>query len=210
MKLYAEVRQLRLRQIVADVGLVSAVYGFSRLGVALHDVVARLAAPGRALQQAGERLSTSGTDGAMAVDDIPLVGDALRRPFDSLAEAGDALSQAGMSQEDAVLTLALALGLAVALLPILYFTGRWASWRTGWIAEASAADDLRSEADNLRLFALRALTNRPLRELRRATPHPLRAYQAGEYRELAELELRSLGLNPLNPLGRQPRQELHD
>jgi hypothetical protein len=202
MKLYAEIPQLRLRQITADMALVGAVYRFARLGTGLHDVAARLAAPGRALQQAGERLSASGTDGGMAVDDIPLVGDALRRPFDGLTEAGGALSQAGMSQEDAVLTLALALGLLVALLPILYLMGRWAAWRTGWIAEASAADDLRSEPDNLRLFALRALTNRSLRELRRASPDPLRAYQAGEYRELGELELRSLGL--------QPRPELQD
>jgi hypothetical protein len=52
---------------------------------------------------------------------------------------------------------------------------------------------------DLELFALRALANRPLRELYRVTPDPAGALRAGDYAGLAALELRSLGLRAEPP-----------
>jgi hypothetical protein len=60
--------------------------------------------------------------------------------------------------------------------------------------EAGAAADLRIDADDLRLFALRAVANAPLHVLRRATPDPAAALERGDDDALAGIELERLGL----------------
>jgi hypothetical protein len=53
---------------------------------------------------------------------------------------------------------------------------------------------LRDDRADLHLFALRAVANRPLRQLHRVTPDPAGALAAGDYEGLAALELNALGL----------------
>lgn len=65
-----------------------------------------------------------------------------------------------------------------------------------WILEASAASKLRIDADDLRLFAIRAIATRPLYELRRACPDPAGCLADENYEPLAALELSALGLQP--------------
>jgi hypothetical protein len=52
---------------------------------------------------------------------------------------------------------------------------------------------------DLELFAIRAVANRPLRELRRVSADPAGALRAGEHHALADLELRALGLRARPP-----------
>lgn len=92
------------------------------------------------------------------------------------------------------MTLALWLGVIVAALPILLVLLVWLPERVRWMRDASVAADLRDTGVDLRLFAHRAVANRSLRELRRATRDPGRALADGDFAVLAEIELRSLGL----------------
>jgi hypothetical protein len=194
MEIYASAPGLRTRQVVADLGMLLWVWLFWRLGRVVHDLIAALAAPGRAVERAGRSLS----DGAMAsggvADDVPLIGEALRRPFDAVAEGGRSLVEAGVAQQETTATLALVLGLVIGGLPILWLGVRWASWRWRWYTEASAVRHLLGEPGGVALLAHRALGQRTLRQLRAVEPDPWGAFATGRHELLAQAELDAVGL----------------
>jgi len=119
MSWYAETPALRLRQQLHDLFVVVWALVWLRVGVAVHEAVQRLAAPGRALERAGRDLSDGLGGAADRADDVPLLGDDLSAPLDSASGAGSALAEAGQVQQDAVGLLALVLTLVVAGLPVL-------------------------------------------------------------------------------------------
>lgn len=194
MKLYAELPGARARQIAADV--LTVVWGivWTRIGLRAHELVGRLAGAGAEVEDAGRGLASAARQAAENVADAPLVGTALRVPFDAVSGAGRTLAQAGQAQQDAVHTLALWVGIAVVAIPLYVVLRSYLPWRVGWIRSASQAVALRNAAADLRLFALRAVATRPLRDLRRASEDPGRDLAEGRYHALAEVELRSLGL----------------
>jgi len=199
VRLYAETPGRRARQVAADVAVLGALWAAWRLGTWLHDLVAALAGPGRAAVDAGEELADTAGGAAEQAGSVPVVGDALRGPLDALADAGGTLADAGLAQQGAIADLALVLALAVAAVPALLLLALWLPRRVRGAREATAAAHLRSGSGALRLFALRALVHRPLRDLRRAAPDPWAAYEAGEWDALAAVELRALGLRPPPP-----------
>jgi hypothetical protein len=73
----------------------------------------------------------------------------------------------------------------------------WLPWRIRWVQRTRAARRLLAAHADPALFALRALTNRSLRDLLRVHPDPARAWRAGDpaaTAALAQLELAALGL----------------
>jgi hypothetical protein len=194
MKLYAEERLYRTRQILQDVAVLLWVVIWVRIGMIFHDLFAKLTAPGRLVETAGERLASTMTDIAGEIGDLPLVGDAMEEPFQAASTAGGELAGAGQTQQEVVLTIALWLGILLALIPILFVLYKYLPERFRWIRDASAASRLRIDAEDLHLFALRAVATKPLYELRRAHPDPAGALARGEYAPLAALELGQLGL----------------
>lgn len=194
MKLYAEISWQRSRQIAADVAVAVWIVVWIRIGTWIHELVNRLAEPGKSVEGAGSGIASSMESAADRIGDLPGVGGTLREPFDAAAGAGDALARAGAAQQDAVHTLALWLGILLAVIPIGYVLLRYVPWRGRWIREASAAARLRIDAADLHLFALRAVATRPLYELQKVTPDPAAALAAGDYGALASLELGALGL----------------
>lgn len=197
---YAETWGRRAGQVVGDIAVLAAVWVAWRVGTWLHDLVAALAGPGRAAADAGDDVAGAAARGAEQAAGVPVVGEALRAPFDTLADAGRAIASAAAAQQEAVGDLALALALTVGGLPVLLLLALWLPRRVRGAREAGAAARLRGGSADLRLFALRALVHRPLRDLHRAAPDPWAAYQAGEWEALAAVELRALGLRP--PTGR--------
>lgn len=197
MQLYAEDRILRIRQIATDAFVVGWVVGWALLGRALHGLVSGLAGAGRLLEDAGGDFARSAGGAADRVDDLPVLGDRLATPFGAVADGGSAVARAGVAQQDAVSTLALALGVLLALLPIVWLLGRYLPGRLRWVRQANAARALLDGAGDLRLFALRALANQPLERLRAVAPDPAGAFEAGDrdvVAALAALELGTLGL----------------
>jgi hypothetical protein len=194
MRPYAETASLRARQVLTDLLVAAWVAVWVLAGVTLKGLLDKLAGPGRTLQDAGDDLSGSVGTIQDQVVRIPVVGDDLRAPFGRVGEVGRTLARAGETQQQVVHDLALWLGLVVAVLPVALVLLWWAPRRWRWATEAGAAARLRAETSDLELFALRAVANRPLRELRRVSDDPAADLAAGDYEDLAALELRALGL----------------
>ena len=157
MKIYAEVPYHRTRQIASDVAVGIWIVVWIRIGIWIHDLVAELAGPGETVENAGSGFAENLASIRDRVGDVPLVGDQLRAPFDAAARAGRTLEQAGAAQQDVIHTLALWLGILLAVIPIGYVLLRQVPKRVRWIREASAASKLRIDAADLHLFALRAV-----------------------------------------------------
>jgi hypothetical protein len=196
MRIYAQTPMYRTRQQLGDLLLLAWCIGWILIAVFLHDLVSNLAGPGRLLEDAGRGLTDSMSEVSAAVGDVPVAGDALQAPFDLAGGVGDQLREAGQAEQDAVATLAFWLALIIAVLPIGWALLRWLPTRLRWVREAAAA---RRVIDDVELFALRALTNRSLRELASLGPGPAAAWKSGDKTvllALAELELSALGLRP--------------
>jgi hypothetical protein len=196
MKLYAETAGMRARQLLGDLAVLAWVAAWVAAGVTLYRLVERLAGPGRTLERAGGDFAGDVAAIQERVGRLPAVGDELPEPFGRLGGLGRLLAEAGTTQQEVVHQLALVLGVFVAAAPIAALLVVWLPRRVAWAREAGAASRLRRAGADLELFAIRAVANRPLRELRRVTPDPAGALRAGDYQGLAELELRALGLRP--------------
>jgi len=194
VKLYAETAGLRARQLLGDLAVLAWTAAWVWAGLTLYRLVDKLAVPGARLEQAGGGFAGDVAEIQQKVGRLPVVGGDLQGPFGRLAGVGRTLADAGATQQQVVHQLALWLGVLVAAVPIAALLVAWLPRRVAWAREAGAASRLRLAGADLELFALRALANRPLRELRRVTPDPAGALRAGEYEALADLELRALGL----------------
>ncbi|HEV8648926.1 MAG TPA: hypothetical protein VG276_05850 [Actinomycetes bacterium] len=202
MRLYAETASLRARQVVTDLLVVAWATTWVLAGLTLKRLLDKLAGPGRTLRDAGSELAGSAGSIQDRVGRIPVVGDELRAPFGRVGDVGRTLVRAGETQQQVVHDLALWLGLVVAVLPVALVLLWWGPRRWRWVTEASAASRFRAGVSDLELFALRAVANRPLRELRRVSADPAADLAAGDYEALAALELRALGLRADPPRGR--------
>jgi hypothetical protein len=195
MKLYAEQAPLRLRQVATDLVVAAWVAGWAWLGVAAYRLVGRLAGPVGTVERAGDDFAGNMRAVHDKVGRVPLVGEELRGPFGRLGEVGQTLAGAAHDQQQAVHQLAWWLGVLLAAVPIVTLLALWLPPRLRWAREAAAAARLRRGRADLHLFALRAVANRPLRQLLRVTDDPAGALAAGDYEGLAALELRALGLS---------------
>ena len=194
VKLYAETAGLRARQVLGDLAVVAWTAAWVWAGVTLYRLVEKLAVPGARLEQAGGGFAGDVAEIQQKVGRVPVVGNELQGPFGRLAGVGQTLADAGATQQQVVHQLALWLGILVAAVPVVTLLLAWLPRRVSWAREAGAASRLRLAGADLELFALRAVANRPLRQLHRVTPDPTGALRAGDYEALADLELRALGL----------------
>ncbi len=197
MKLYADRPGRRARQLLTDLLVVVWVYAWVRLGLWLHDLVEKLAAPGRKVESAGNGLADNLSSAGDKIDNVPGVGGGLAAPFNKAAEAARSLASAGHEQQQIVGDLALALSLALVAVPLGLVLFGWLPLRVRWVRRASAAAALRDGVAGRDLLALRALARQPLRRLSALDPQIAAAWRRGDpdaVDNLAALELRSLGL----------------
>lgn len=78
MKIYAELPLRRWLQVAADLFVALWTFVWSRLAMALHDVVQRLAAPGRTIESAGRRFEEAVGGAGAEAGDVPVVGEELQ------------------------------------------------------------------------------------------------------------------------------------
>jgi len=197
MKLYAETPGRRTAQIAADLLLVVWLLAWAWAGSVVHDATLELAGPGRQLTESATGLSGALTDAGGTLDDVPLIGDEVRTPFDEASGAADRLAEAGRAQVRSVERLALWLGLSVAAIPILLACLVHVPRRVRFVRRASAGARFVDAADDLDLFALRALVHQPMHVLAKVSDDPAGAWRRGDTAvtdRLAEIELRSVGL----------------
>lgn len=199
MKIYADAPGRRARQMLGDLLLVLWVAFWVRLALVVRDATLALAAPGEQIEAGAAGLASRLRDAGSAVGDVPLVGDQARAPFDGAGDAADRIAAAGAAQVEAVQTLAFWLSLCVGAVPILVVAAVWLPLRWWFIREATAGQRFVDASADLDLFALRAMSNQPMRRLARISQDPVRAWREGDdrvVRELATLELRDAGLAP--------------
>ncbi|WP_051515957.1 hypothetical protein [Candidatus Blastococcus massiliensis] len=198
MRPYAQHPALRLRQAVADVGMLAWTLLWILAARAAHGAVLVLAEPGRAVEDLGRSVGGSMESAAGVAEDLPVVGDELSAPFDALAEASGSVRGAGQSAQDAVDTLATVLAVLLVVLPVGWMLLRWLPWRLRYVREAGAATRLLAgPSPDVELLAARALATAPLPRLAALPTGTGAAWRAGDpaaTRALAELELARLGL----------------
>ncbi|WP_432478437.1 hypothetical protein [Nocardioides sp. GXQ0305] len=206
MRLYAQTPARATRQVAADLFLVLWLLGWTWAGLAVHDATLELAAPGEQLAASATGMSGAMQDAGGALDDVPVVGDEVRAPFDEASGAADRLAEVGRDQVRAVEQLAVVLGLAVAAVPILLGCLIHVPRRVRFVRRASAGARFVDAGEDLDLFALRALAHQPLHVLARISDDPAGAWRRGDREvtdRLAELELRASGLRPPGPVVRR-------
>ena len=210
MQLYADQPARRTRQILGDVLVVLWVIAWVAVGLAVHDAVAQLAAPGRTLEDAGTTLSQGLGDAGSGLAGIPLLGEELGAPFDAAGDAADGLARAGADLQRGVATAALLAGTAVAAWPILTVVALWLWRRIRFARRAATARALLAGGAGVDLFALRALTRLPLHALTAVSADPAGDWRRGDpavVHRLAGLALSEAGVRlPAPVAGISPRR----
>ncbi|WP_433209865.1 hypothetical protein ACQP00_46150 [Dactylosporangium sp. CS-047395] len=197
MKLYADRAPVAIRQLLTDVLVVVWVYAWVRIGMAVFDLIQKLAAPGRQLEDAGNGLASNLNGAGDRINRVPGVGDNIAAPFRDAAKAAGSLASAGREQQDIVNDLAWILSLVIVVLPVLLVVGLWLPLRIRWVRRAGSAARLRGVTAGRDLLALRALATQPLKRLLKVDPEVAALWRRGDpetVEALARLELRALGL----------------
>jgi hypothetical protein len=197
MTWYSEIPARRARQIAGDLWLVAWSALWIWVAFRLYDLVMNLAGPGQAISDSANDLAAQFDDAGGAVAQVPLIGDALRSPFDGMGTAAIAIADAGQTLADAVGVLARFLAIALGVLGIASWAMVWVPVRIAFIRRATAARRLLDATEDLDLFALRAMARQPLHLLARISDDPAGAWRRGDrdvISALASLELRAEGL----------------
>lgn len=199
MRMYAQTPVRRTWQVVADLCAVAVMALAVWFALLVHETIMLLAGPGRATQEAGNRLAGSLGDAGNAAARVPLVGDTLKKPLLSAAEAGHSLAQAGQTEQNSVRDLAFLVALVLIVVPVLTVLLLWLPPRLHWMRSANRAHALLTRPGGADLFALRAL-NGPLRDLARVDSPDgdlVGAWRRGDQAvidDLCRLGLRQVGL----------------
>lgn len=194
---YAELPARRSRQLLADLVVAAALLLCLALAIAVHGLVAELAAPGRSLESAGSDLAARMSEAGSAAEGVPLVGDELSSPFDQASESGSTIQRAGQQTQDAVAVLAVVLACLTGGFPALIVLLGWLPRRVRFARRAASAARLRDHEGGLDLLALRALARQPVRQVSRFRGDAVAGWRAQDpvvVRELAGAELRRMGL----------------
>jgi hypothetical protein len=197
MKIYADSRARRTRQIVADLVFVGWITVWMLIGLFVHDAVMQLAVPAERTDQAATGLAGHLRTASGKLRDVPLVGDTAASPFDLAAGSADSLAEAGRRGVDAVTDLAFWLTLSIIAIPVSGVGVFFIPVRVRFVRNATAGRALIEATEDLNLFALRALTRQPLHVLAKISDDPAGAWKAGDTKvisALAGLELRDAGL----------------
>lgn len=199
MTWYSDIPSRRARQVFGDVWLIVWSLLWVWAAFRVHELVMNLATPGLAIADGATDLAGNISSAGESISQVPLVGDTLGAPFDGMSSAALSIADAGQATADAVSLLARFLAIALALLGIASFAMFWVPIRIAFIRRATAARRFVDAAEDLDLFALRAMARQPLTALARITDDPAGAWRRQDralIHALATLELRSEGLKP--------------
>jgi hypothetical protein len=202
MNWYSSYPRHRARQIIADALALAVVILSIVVAVTVVGAIRALGSFGRDLEQAGESFAGNLADAGEQLGGVPLVGEGIRVPLDAAAEAGDAVAQAGRSQQALVESVAVGTGWALVLVPLLILALLWLTPRVRFARRSGLVRRMLAAGLTADTLAARALAQQPLRRLAAIHPDPAAAWRAGDaevVRDLAALELRRAGV-PLSAL----------
>lgn len=194
MHLYSDLPRARALQIAGDVVALVVLVGGIVLAVALHGAIAALEGVGSDVAKSGKGLASTLGEIGKQLGGVPLIGGAIRAPFDAASGAGSTLAAAGADWAAGVERIAVLAGWTVALLVVLVVLAGWVRPRLVGVLQRGAVARLADDPD---LLALRALTGRPSRALAAVGPDAGAAWRRGDpeiVRRLAAIALRDAGL----------------
>jgi hypothetical protein len=194
---YATTPTRLLAQLISDVAVIAWTSIWVLVGMAVHSAVATIADFGRQVEGGASGIAGNFDSAGEGADKVPLIGDALSKPFAAAGEAARDIASAGHTLGVTASWLAWLLALAVAAPPILAIAMPWLFLRIRFFRRKWTAVTLASTAAGEQLLALRALANRPLAKLAAITPDPVGAWRDLDpiaIRGLAALELRASGV----------------
>ncbi|MFD8883242.1 hypothetical protein ACFV0H_12035 [Streptomyces erythrochromogenes] len=201
MLLYAQTPARRNRQILADLIALLLIAAAVKFALAVHGAIMMLAEPGRKVESSGDSLAAALDDAGETASRVPFVGDLLKAPFRSAADAGSGIADAGQSLQDTVGQVAFLAALGLIVVPVAFVLLLWLPLRLRWIRRSATIRCLRDTPGGADLLALRALTGPP-GELA-ALPAPpgglADAWRRGDRQvisDLSEVTLRRAGLRP--------------
>lgn len=197
MGLYSPYPRHRTRQIAADLFGIALTVLVITVAVVVAESIRALAAVGRGLEDAGESIYGGLTDAGNALGGIPLVGDAVRAPFDAAATAGGSVTDAGTNLVALIETLATVVGWTIALPALLVLVLVWVLPRARFTRRSAETRRLMAAGLSAETLAVRALLRAPLATLASVHPDAGGAWREGDprvIRDLAGLELRRLGV----------------
>jgi hypothetical protein len=165
------------------------------LGITVGTFVERLGAVGESVEGAGRAIHRAG-DAVGRLSEVPLVGEGFETVADEIRTIGDETVQNGRSVEQDIDTLALLIGVGLAVGPTLPVLAMWIPPRVSRERERRALRRSLKSGDGVALayLANRAVAGRLFRELRTASDDPVADLAAGRYEALAALELEHLAL----------------
>jgi hypothetical protein len=197
LKLYSDFPARRIRQVTADIVALTLITVSICVGVYVHSLVMDLATFGVQVETAGEGFSETLTDVGDRVAVVPFLGGGVQSLFDDASDAGTNLADAGRSGQEAIRNLAVGLGSAIAVLPVLTILALWLLPRIRFVRRAGVAKKLLTSTGSLDLLALRALTSQNLSSLTAISPAVADEWRKGDAStilSLAALELKSSGV----------------
>lgn len=199
MRIYAQTPARRNRQLLADLLAVLLMAAAVLFALAVRRTIMLLAEPGRKVESSGDSLATELGNAGNAASKVPLVGDLLKTPLQSAADASTGFADAGQSLQDTVGQVATLTTTALIVVPVAFVLLLWLPPRLRWIRRSTITRRIFETPGGADLLALRALTG-PLGDLA-ALPAPpgglADAWRRGDepvIADLAKVALRRAGL----------------
>ncbi|MET1012249.1 MAG: hypothetical protein ABWY83_07695 [Actinomycetota bacterium] len=196
--------RLSQRSVVAiDVLVLLWTVAWLVLGITVGTFVERLGAVGESVEGAGHAIHRAG-DAVGRLTDVPLVGEGFEAVANEIRTIGNETVQNGRSVEQDIDTLALLIGVGLAVGPTLPVLAVWIPPRMSRERERRELRRSLKSGDGVALayLANRAVAGRLFRELRTASDDPVADLAAGRYEALAALELEHLALGSTSWLPR--------
>jgi len=199
MKPYADDPHRMAWQIVADCVAVAAIIVSVRVGMAVHDTIARLASVGERVEGAGNDLSGSLSTIGDTLAGIPLVGSLISDPFTRASDAAHGITDMGVAIQEQVHAVATLAGVIVAVAPIIVVLLVWLVPRLRFAVRAARVARIAATPAGRDLLALRALVSAPLKDLERLSTDVAADWRTGNHaivEALAALEMDRSGVRP--------------
>lgn len=180
-----------------DVVAVTTTTVFLALGVFASVQLLRLSALSGSLHDAATAIGQTG-QALATIAEVPVVGDPVAPLADSVSQTADSTKASAEEANGAIRALAVAVGLAVALIPAPLLAGylslrrAWARERRGLRRKIRARDDV--DPMLVAHLAHGAVSRIPYARLRQVSRDPWADLAVGRHRHLAAAELCRLGV----------------
>lgn len=201
---YASTPGRAVTQLISDAVVITWTVLWVWIALAVHSAISAIGDAGRQVGDGAHGVASNLDSAGRNADKVPLVGRALSKSLKAAGDAAHDIADAGNTFGTTAAWLAVLLAVAVAGPPVLGVVMPWLFLRLRFFLRKRRLIVLAATPAGEQLLALRALANRPLRQLSLVSGDPVLAWRVEDphaIRGLAALELQSagVGLRALRP-----------